>query len=123
MTLLCADKFVELVHGIANLMPCHQNLISCIAGFCPSDGTSDDPRLGDGFCNDELNVGGSSCNYDGGDCCPGTCVPDDGVAGSCLSKYMPPSASYCLSGDVIAAHTYMPTCCLHDNNASPACPA
>jgi hypothetical protein len=31
-----------------------------------------DPRVGDSLCNDDLNF--PECDYDGGDCCPSTCL-------------------------------------------------
>ena len=69
----------------------------CCPGTCrPSDGyvcgytycsSCDDPAeqpcadscsnsaVGDGFCDDWGGLNRASCNWDGGDCCPGTCQP------------------------------------------------
>lgn len=31
-------------------------------------------QVGDGLCSNDLLLNSAACAYDGGDCCPGTCV-------------------------------------------------
>uniref|UniRef100_A0A0G4FRE0 Tyrosine-protein kinase ephrin type A/B receptor-like domain-containing protein n=1 Tax=Chromera velia CCMP2878 TaxID=1169474 RepID=A0A0G4FRE0_9ALVE len=52
---------------------------------CPPGLSSDDPRLGNGICNPELNFETAPCLYDAGDCCPGSCRPSPEIqlAGPC----------------------------------------
>ena len=35
--------------------------------------------IGDGYCDKSGNYNTAECNWDGGDCCPETCVPGQGV--------------------------------------------
>lgn len=44
-----------------------------------------DARLGDGFCEDALNI--RACGYDGGDCCSSTCKQSQ-IQGSCALSRM-----------------------------------
>ena len=40
--------------------------------FCSDSGCAHPDRVGDGRCDDDNNV--ADCQYDGGDCCPDTCL-------------------------------------------------
>lgn len=70
------------------LMLCH---MFTRADTCPIIDPND-PRLGNGVCDQELNVGGGVCKYDGGDCCPVSCKYNPLIIGSCAGgsrSYIP----------------------------------
>lgn len=62
---------------------CEATALTACCGFaatCPAGAAA---RLGNGFCDDDLNI--PACQFDNGDCCLATCQPTE-VIGSCARE-------------------------------------